>query len=81
MKEMNFADIFTPEAIDAICRNADNLSTLITALRSGDEKNAVNGPVERCCCPQWLKFKFFFCNVKIVNENAECRKKDMPLPC
>lgn len=25
-----------------------------------------------CCCPEFLKFNFFWSDVKIINKNAEC---------
>ena len=27
---------------------------------------------KKCCCPEFLKFKFVLCNAKIFNDNVEC---------
>lgn len=70
MVEPKDVQMLTPEVVKAVAENADALKSL---LRSGDEAMALGcGSDSECCCPKFLKFKFWFCNVWITNNNAKC---------
>jgi len=89
MQEKKLNELLEAGALATLLENAKALAPLIEALRDNEEQVETprnNGekknPIvwhDKCCCPLWLKFKFFFCRVEIENENAECRK-NLPRP-
>ncbi|ATW23916.1 hypothetical protein [Candidatus Formimonas warabiya] len=63
-------ELLTPEVMEEIIKNAEAVKIIIN---SGEEEMNIHKNCNMaCCCPKLLKFKFIFCNVYIINQNAKC---------
>lgn len=73
MSEFKLSDLFNSDVVKAMADNAEALK-----YATGDHEEEILLKQDHscsCCCPKFLKFKFFWSNVEINNFNAECKKE------
>ena len=89
MREVETSKMLTPEMIEAVADNWDKLRELFNFQEEIIPLNRhcrckhhrKHKDCKECCCPEFLKFNFWFSDVKIENENAECKDEDKDHRC
>jgi len=80
MREVETSKMLTPEMIETVADNWDKLRGLFDFEEERRhckcDHNKKHKECEECCCPEFLKFNFWFSDVKIINKNAECEDED-----